>query len=271
MYHQARLYDLSFASREREAPQIIFTIQKQYLAAIMSRIDAIVRHTDAEKYCDRPVHFDAAVPDLFGNRLFGYGGCGALVLSDEETSFRISLCEEHLHNAVLTIHILTHALLGDVESSASNRRQQVDLETHCAHAPHGHSVGGYVSGDVREWLRKEWHKGPHDNWMQWAPMPREVIAAMERTWCAVASAKLRRWAKECSGSITEDGRFILNCFGDACDIAIYPDNLSYEDADGSVRFSCHNLDGARQQLTLLAGLAKICELARSEDASAGRP
>ncbi len=55
------------------------------------------------------------------------------------------------------------------------------------------------------------------------------------------------------------------CPGDACDVSIYPDQI-YGDALGtkSVRFACHNLDSAAQQITLIAGIAKLCELARND-------
>ena len=43
-------------------------------------------------------------------------------------------------------------------------------------------------------------------------------------------------------------------------MGVYPDGISQgiEMRD----LQCHNLDGAVQQLTLLAGLAKLCQLAR---------
>ncbi len=268
MYHHARLYDLSFVSPSRRSsgkPQLVFTFARKYLSECIDRLAKLEDQVDVKAYCGRDTRFSLPVPDLFGNTEFGYGGCGLMTDSGDEVSLLLELSEAHLHNTTLTIGLLTHTLLGDFadEAKNSNRMQQVDLETSCTHGLHGHSVGGYISGQVREWLRKQWHKGPNDNWMHWAPMPKEVITAMRQTWSSLASKDLRRWASNCGGSITEDGRFILNCFGNACDLAIYPDNMAADEYD-SVRFSCHNLDGARQQLTLLAGLAKLCELARAE-------
>ena len=269
MYHDARLYDLSFAPSTRRPhtnPQLVFTLDRKHLSKCMHRLERLVESSDVEKYCGKVVDFCLPVPDLFGNIAFGYGGCGIMKEQGEEVSFCIELCEKHLHNATATIHLLTQTLLSDFgpDPVSSNRAQQVDLETCCAHVPHGHSVGGYISGHLREWLRKQWHNTPAKGWMGFAPMPERVVAAMRQTWSAVAPKEQKRWASDCSGSITEDGRFILNCFGNACDLAIYPDNV-WGDRHDSVRFGCHNLDGARQQLTLLAGLAKLCELARAED------
>lgn len=72
--------------------------------------------------------------------------------------------------------------------------------------------------------------------------------------------------RECRATIAPDGRFNLKCPGNACEVSIYPDRL-YGDNMGtrSVQFSCHNLDGAVQQITLLVGIAKLCELARNKE------
>lgn len=268
MYHEARLYDLSFVSSKRKPatnPQIVFTIEKKHLPNLIVCLERLVQWADVESYAHKHIDFCLPVPDLFGNVEFGYGACGFVKEAKDEVSLYIELCEKHLANATMTINLLTQVLCGafNDEVQSSNRKQQVDLETCCMNKTHGHAVGGYISGEVREWLRKLWHKGPNNNWMHFAPAPQEVIRAMRQTWSAVASKDLKRWTKDCNGAVTEDGRFILNCIGDACDLAIYPDNV-YADDYGSVRFSCHNLDGARQQLTLLAGLAKLCELARAE-------
>jgi len=86
---------------------------------------------------------------------------------------------------------------------------------------------------------------------------------MRQAWVAVVPQDLREWASKCGAWITVDGRFMFECLGDACDVAIYPDSLEGE--EGSVEFGCHNLDQARQQVTLLAGLAKLCALARNDE------
>jgi hypothetical protein len=44
---------------------------------------------------------------------------------------------------------------------------------------------------------------------------------------------------------------------------MYPDNDPYSD-DHPFPFSCHNLDRASQQLTLLAGFAALWNLAEKE-------
>lgn len=267
MYHKARLYDLSFAPPAKEPktnPYLVFTFEKRLLPECVRRLQILDRGVRAEAYCEHAVDFSLPTLDLFGNAEFGYGRCGYMVEQGEEVSLYIELSNAHISHAALTVNLLAQIFVGDfgIDATGSNRIQQVDLETCCIHAAHGHSVGGNISGQVRDWLKKEWHKGAPDKLYGWVHMHDQVVAAMRHTWSAVASKDQKRWASDCNGCITEDGRFILNCFGNACDLAIYPDLCI--DEYTSVRFSCHNLDSAKQQLTLLAGLAKLCELARAE-------
>lgn len=134
--------------------------------------------------------------------------------------------------------------------------------TICEPGGHGHSVSGWLSQDVMAWL-KNYAKDKVDtnSFMQVAPMHPEVVYAMRSVWYAISTPERRPYADAASGWVRENGAFSLNCFGDACDLSIYPDSYNGENYV-SVEFGCHNLDSADQQLTLLAGLAKICELAR---------
>lgn len=268
MYHKNRVYDLSFTPSKKggaDKPYLVFTLEKKHFQQCRVCLERLAGWTGSEKYLGKERQFHVPASDLFGNTRFGYGDCGFVTENAEKVSFHIELSEQTLQDATLTIHLLTQALLVDYPSASSNRYQDVDIETCCSLSEHGHSVGGYMSGQVREWIRRQWDASPHDGFMGWAAAHPRIISAMRQTWVAVTPHKMHRWAGECSGYITEDGRFILNCFGNACDIAIYPDNihagLEYE----SARFSCHNLDTAAQQVTLLAGLAVLCELSRADD------
>lgn len=57
------------------------------------------------------------------------------------------------------------------------------------------------------------------------------------------------------------GRFIINCPGDAC--GLHPSDW-HSFKDEGFEFSCHNVDSAIQQLTLIVGLAKLCDMAREK-------
>ncbi len=57
------------------------------------------------------------------------------------------------------------------------------------------------------------------------------------------------------------GRFVINCPGDAC--GLHPSDW-YSFKNEGFEFSCHNVDSAVQQLTLIVGLAKLCDMARDK-------
>jgi len=62
-----------------------------------------------------------------------------------------------------------------------------------------------------------------------------------------------------SASYVENGRFIINCPGDAT--GLHPSDW-YDDKDHGFEFSCHNVDTPTQQLTLLVGLAALHDIVK---------
>ena len=271
MYNTSHLYDLSFVApnrRPRTKPQLVFTLDERHFEELLHRLQKVAACIAEEKYLDYPAAFLLPTPDLFGRIEFGYGRCGFVTRDGEQMSLRIELDQAKLHHAVLTIYVLTGSLLVpfDTERKSANRTQQIDINTNCVQGSlhgYGHSVGGYVSSEIVEWITRQWQKGPSDKWMHFTQAPEEVTTAMRQAFSAVVDTDKKRYTKDCGGSFTEDGRFILQCFGNACDVAIYPDSFYPDDGHGA-QFSCHNLDNAYQQVTLLAGLAKMCELARQD-------
>ncbi len=272
MYNISRLYELSFASAGRRLhtnPRIVFTVRSAHLEEIGRRLRIIAADWKkrAAEYCPAGATFAHPAPDLFGRIEFGYGRCGSVTSEDEETHLNIELSGgEQLYCSTLTMKVLTEALLVPIESGdAPNQIQQVDLQMRCdMHDPIGynHAVSGYVSSQVLNWLRVHGKRARDGGDI---PIHAEVAAAMREVWIAVCIPDHRQWASECRGRISSDGRFMLKCFGDACDLAIYPDGTCGHMADAYAQFSCHNLDTAVQQATLIAGLAKLCELARREE------
>ncbi len=265
MFNTSELYQLSFVPPSKEArtkPQIVFTTRTEYLTEIKDRLHRIEdRYSQhAKMYLSSDTSFTHPVSDLFDQVEFGYGRCGFVTAAEGMIHFRIELAgEDHLYYSALTIHILTQAFGAPFDTELlSNRFQQIDLETRCfISGPYAHAMSGCVSPALLAWLREQGKQLEES-----AHTLREIVKAMRQTWAAIAMPESRQWARDCSASIAPDGRFILHCFGNACDLAIYPDGMSHETSEYGASFSCHNLDIASQQLTLLAGLAKICELAR---------
>jgi len=269
MYNTAQLYELSFVSpsrRPRTKPRIVFTIKAEHLEEIIRRLRILgeQRHEYALKYCPRYPTFGYPMVNLFGRKEFGYGRCGLVNEVDEDVRFEIELAGgDQLSCCTLTLKVLTMALAVPIANWSSNQLQQVDLETRCDSADiygYNHAVGGYISSRLMSWLREQ-GRGSVKN--RHVPVPEEVTRAMRHAWSAVCSKSRLRWTRECSGYIAPDGMFTLGCFGNACDLAIYPDCGRM--TDSYIQLSCHNLDSADQQITLIAGLAKLCELARRNE------
>ena len=68
--------------------------------------------------------------------------------------------------------------------------------------------------------------------------------------------KMNTWCK-----VRENGWLSINCPGDRT--GLYPAYHGLSNGEG-YEFSCHNVDNPRQQLTLLACLGALCDIARKE-------
>lgn len=273
MYDMRLRYDLSFVSpgkRPPTKPRIVFTIKAEHLGEIERRLRMLAAHwhDHAVGYCYPEASFTFPVHDLFGNLEFGYGRCGFVTIEDDMAHFHVELGRgTRLYCCTLAMKLLAQALAMPVDGGRfSNQLQQVDLEMRCDRfdpCGYNHAVGGYVSSRMTGWLREQARKMPEGS--RSISVPEDVVRAMRATWCAVSKSDAKRWARECCGRIMRDGRFGLECFGNACDLAIYPDGTCGRMDDPQVRFSCHNLDTAAQQVTLIAGLAKLCQIARQDE------
>ncbi len=275
MFNDTRVYDLSFVSPargKRSKPQIVFSINKDHFEVISQRLARLceVESGKVEPYFGFKKSFSPLTTDWFGYSEFGFGNCGFCTEENGEVQLRIKLSEAGVYDAALTINFLVSALFLAPEDGKyiSNQLQQVDLLTNCDNhrvQGYGHAVRGYVSSRILDWLRKK-AKGSQEGHA--VAMPEAVIRAMKTTWYTLSTnhgeINLKKWTKDCEGYISADGRFVLICFGNACDLAIYPETFHGSREHGE-EFGCHNLDTAVQQLTLLAGLAKLCELARQDE------
>lgn len=268
MFRIAHSYDLSFVSPSKGCgPRIVFTVETKSLPEHVARLEGLLAKNDEyeEAYLGARTSFTFGDPDLLGHRRFGYSSCGFVVEKDLETEIHIELGPTpRLQCNVLTIHLLAIALYPNLDEEGSgNRMQQAKIQTRCdpAGGPYAHAISGSITPALTLWLIEQ---APEK---EYAPIVEAVPEAMRQAWHAVVQPELQEYAAECRGWVADDGRFSLKCFGNACDLSVYPDNMSGDrriDEIPIVEFSCHNLDLARQQVTLIAGLAKMCELARAE-------
>lgn len=277
---QTLTYDLAFVGpsrRPRTAPEIVFIIDERHLPETVDRLHFL--HGRFYDYINKYLGKDEAtlalpIPDLFGRREFGFAKCGYWTIEDGKVWFRMQLRPyPWTHYNALTIFLLTKSLGATFTNEAeSNQEQDVSVMTITElgrTAGYGHATGGWLSARVIEWLRTyaKANQQPMGIISDAAPMHPEVIRAQQ----AAAGAMIierkygyRASSRQIYGWIRTSGAFSMNCYGDACDLGVYPDQI-HDDGDPmhhSVELGCHNLDNADQQLTLLAGLAKICQLAR---------
>lgn len=276
MYNTARLYDLSFVSSKKKngakgstKPQIVFSINTEHADEVNRRLWILVQRNsaNARAYLGEEKEFSLITPDLFGRAEFGYGKCGIFSYENMDLKLHIELCSgRELLYATLTIHLLVQALASSIADGErrNNQAQQLDLETSCnSRVPvYGHAVAGYASSRLISWIQGKTKDLPAEQ--NYAAVPKEVTSAMSDAWRAIVKEEFKKWTSECKGQLSKDGRFLLECFGNACDIAIYPDSM-WGGMEHGVRFSCHNLDAPIQQITLIAGLAKLCEIARRDE------
>lgn len=277
--NQAHTYDLAFVSPKRRpkrtAPEIVFIIHEKCLPEMIDRLQHIT--TICSEYIDDYLRtdktsFSLPIPDLFGNREFGFAKCGYWTTDNDKVHLHLQLRPyPWTHYCALTIWVLTGVLGAPFTVLSSNRPQNIQLVT-CAKlgrsGGYGHALGGWISEDIIKWLSKYAKSNirPMGIIEQSAPMHPEVTRAMQAAAGAMITSSKNGYPaspRAIYGWIRDSGAFAMNCFGDACDLNVYPDQFLAEGCE-MVDLGCHNLDTSDQQLTLLAGLAKLAELARSD-------
>ena len=240
------------------------------MEAFLLQPDLITHNPPTEYLEGRGEWWAGIAPGLFPDprgREFGFGAVGYVTEDDEERVYHVPILRERLHEATLTIRVLAFALDGHVTDAmklkpVGNRFQLLSFRTSAKHDIHGHSVGGVVHPAFRRWLASFAKRTDVTQYLARAD------EAMLAVYTSIARPEALKFAKDnCYSRISEDGRFFFTCPGNACDIAIYPDNehggahVNYEYGSD---FSCHNLDSAGQQVTLLAGLAVLLEIASAD-------
>lgn len=278
--NQNRVFSLSFVPAERDKgnryPQIVFKTTSEHAANIDKLLQDLKLKQQTSKddeYLGKHMPFSCEK-----NGHFGFGRCGLRFEDDGEISYGVQLCGySRTPQVALTVAYLLDAFQlvhGDAsckkDEVKANRQQLLYIFGRCRNDLHGHSLGGWVFPAFGSWLASIGKKASEKvssfdiEAYQGTRLLPEVEKAMKEAWRAVAPQNLKRYADECRAGVHASGRFSLSCFGDACDLSIYPDLAERIDVGHMVQFACHNLDTAPQQLTLLAGLAAMHDLASKE-------
>lgn len=136
----------------------------------------------------------------------------------------------------------------DIETSASVPQL---MEIHSGISRESHPLSGSYGIPFMKWL-SEFRVGEEFD---------EAVYAMRETYGFFFGDNRNMWASCFSTRLLYLGYLVLDCPGDAC--GIHP-NHHGNTPDHGCEFTCHNLDTAAQQLTLLAGLAALHDRARKE-------
>ncbi len=271
MLNQHWQYDLAHHSpygRHQPKPELVISIAACHQEELDRRLTVMHErwHQEAAAYCQSSdLKFFGLERDLFGGE-FGYARCGYWQIFEGNLELHLPLTQNY-QPTVFTLRSLFQTLRTPLsEHPTSNRTQLLELCTRAdpTATGYGHAVGGYVASPVLSFLADQAAQRPcteHGQATACAPVPTPIIIAMEETWKAVTHPDYWRWSDDIYGLMRQNGEFFLSCFGDRCDVGVYDRGL-IDPTDQYQTLSCHNRERADQQLTLLSGLAKLCELAR---------
>jgi hypothetical protein len=142
----------------------------------------------------------------------------------------------------------------------SRFRQLMEVSTAVIYPPglSGAPIDGVVAPLLRKWLiREHWHR---------TQFP-EVYEVMRKVWNAMSDFKVRkprggRPGYDFTARLGDGGNFVFTSLGNACDIGTY--EWWQNGPDSGHDIGCHNVDTPIQQLTLIAGLAALHDLARKD-------
>lgn len=279
----ARVYGLSFVPRGqgrdiRHPPEIVFRVASAHVESseanlrnplLYQMVPAIsyLKEHEPFQFPDQGLLFSDMRPEF---PRCGFRNCAYFIDLEEGREYHLPLVRKHRGELVLTLNALLVAHNQGIYqeygvAQKANRTQLLELHTWCKTGGHyAHGVHGSITPTFRQWLHRQAELLPGEfcNFTESKPLMPEVKAAIAEAYAVLVKSKFKKMDEnDCFGIVTRNGRFLLHCPGNACDIAIYPDHDLGPEEDYPTRFSCHNLDAAEQQLALIAGLAALCDIA----------
>jgi len=135
--------------------------------------------------------------------------------------------------------------------TSSTIPQLLTVQTITRKGMHGGSLDGEVSVPLTEWMKAISKEGDVE-------IPEAVKAMKTAHGTMWTSHEFDRFMFV----VRKEGAFISDCPGNAC--GLHPTNWSELERKRGHHFSCHNVDSPMQQLTLIVGLAALCDKARKE-------
>lgn len=137
--------------------------------------------------------------------------------------------------------------------STSKLSQLMEVETVTISDSQGGALWGEISIPLKNWIKGAVGIEDEKN------LP-EMLEAMITTYKKMFPNDFDR-EYSFRACVRSNGAFTAICPGDAC--SIQPSDWHME-SDKGYKFSYHNVDSPMQQLTFLAGLAALCDMARKD-------
>ena len=155
-----------------------------------------------------------------------------------------------LNDLALSLNALLACLNFPPEKDVDSDQKQLFTITSCyGVGSHSHSVGGYASPVFRTLLLKA-----SQSKQVAMKLTASVEDAMKQAYKLMHGC-IEKYNRQCFRCLLDDGHVNLSCPGNACEIHTVRDWVT---VDGyGVEITCHNLDSAVQQVTLLSGLARL--------------
>ncbi len=253
-----RWFSLSF---EEKPPAISLGIY----APIVSKLSELFRIHRNIPYLMQLFGFKTFEPDLQK----GFGFDGAITFAEIKNRYHFLRMPLNRKHTVLALAVSIDTLLDVLEcfpnlfpenhSADEFFFQLFTLEGSVRNEEGWHSapLGGMASPIFVEWIEKM-----H---LQNIDFSEEVERAMWISWNALATFRVKKQKRgpnpypEFSMSYGENGKFILSCIGNACDVST-TDWWRRRKGEGH-DLDCHNLDTPIQQLSLITGFAKLHDIA----------
>jgi len=203
--------------------------------------------------CNRRGKLDEVCPECLGKKedesgfdCLHCGGKGKKTYFDWKPAFAVSA------SFTLFFHLASFKMARE-EATSCHSPQLILVNTMTEHNSHGGSLDGTYSIPLAKWLSS------FEPNTEKKEMTQAMIRAWEKMFGKVDGYDRHSFYAKVA---YKNGWLNVSCHGDRC--GLHPENSWGPESGRGYKFSCHNVDTPAQQITLLAGLAALCDRAKKE-------
>jgi hypothetical protein len=253
-----RVYTLAFCTKDdspRSAPEIVVIFEKQISDDFFARIARMVEECQGEVR----EHLFEKNPEWASGVRYGYGGCAVVEREGGVVRLCHPLTQDTMYEVVdtlrLTFSTLNTFVGGGYKKLRGKKKQWCQVQTYVCPERVDYRIQGHVYGYTK--ARIGARIGGSDHCVERKVLDARHSAvehAMQEVWRTLAPQSLHGYASRCALRVGEEGYFQLSCHGNMCELSTYP-QMGVPQFIGS-----YGVHTPHQQLTLLAGFARLMEL-----------